>query len=119
VQQAQQQAAEQREKEMALTQYKIDEDNKTKLEVAAIGTYNRQMELDQNNNGIPDPLELADLAIKGHAVTSKENIEKLKIKQTEVQNKSQEKIATLADKTKRKEIESKERIAKSKPKTKN
>jgi hypothetical protein len=38
-------------------------DRQTKIQVAQIAAFNRQKELDQNNNNIPDPVELAKLSL--------------------------------------------------------
>jgi hypothetical protein len=53
-----------REQEMLLEKYKIDADNETKIVIAEIGAYRFQQDLDANNNSIPDPMEIADNAIK-------------------------------------------------------
>ena len=52
------------EAKLELDKYKIDKDSETKIVVAELGAYRFQQDLDQNNNGIPDPLEIAELAIK-------------------------------------------------------
>jgi len=44
-----------------LEKYRIDIENQTRIEVATINTYIKQQELDQNGNGIPDPMELEQL----------------------------------------------------------
>jgi len=137
----------QRELDRQLQQYKIDSDNQTKIQVAQINVYSRQEDLDQNDNGIPDPMELAKQSLEENRfysdrlakaqelrmkeiqhldkvnlekekLKSKENIEKLKIKQTEIQNKSQERISKKQAELKEKEIKAKKEIAKSKPKPK-
>lgn len=53
-----------KEAELELNKYKVDQDNRTKLAVAEIGAYRFQQDLDANNNGIPDPIEIAELALK-------------------------------------------------------
>jgi hypothetical protein len=112
----QKQALEQKERELQLKRYEIDSNNETKLQVAAINSYIGQENLDQDGDGQPDPVELAGLSLKAQELASKENIEKLKIKQTEVQNRSQERIADKQLSLKEKEIKSKEKIARMKPK---
>lgn len=47
-----------------LKKYEIDSNNETRIQVAEIQVYSRQMELDQNANGIPDPLEVGRLALE-------------------------------------------------------
>ena len=65
--------------EMELEKYKIDTEVQTKLRVAEIGIYNRQLELDQNNNGIPDPMEIADLSLKEREHLSKKESDDRKL----------------------------------------
>jgi hypothetical protein len=110
------------ERQLAMTQYKVDADNETKIAVAEIGTFKMQEDLDLDDDGVIDATEIANLRLKEMEISSKENVEKLKIKQTEVQNKSQEAIADKQLKLKEKELKSKEKIermkARSKPKSK-
>lgn len=47
------------EAQMDLDRYKIDQDNATKITVAEISAYRGTEEKDANNNGIPDPMEIA------------------------------------------------------------
>ena len=53
-----------RQQEMELEKYKIDSDNQTRITVAQLGAYKFQDNLDANNNGIPDPIEIGNLALK-------------------------------------------------------
>jgi hypothetical protein len=53
-----------KQQELEMTKYKIDTDNQTRITVAEIDVYKLQQTLDQNNNGIPDPMEIADMGIK-------------------------------------------------------
>lgn len=117
-QQAAQMAQQQKQEEMDLKKYEIDQDNATKLEVAAMQTYIGQAQLDQDGDGIPDPVEIMQHALKERELMSKENVEKLKIKQTEVQNRSQEKIAEKQIAQKDREIDAKVKIEKMKAKQK-
>lgn len=102
--------------------YKVDTDNATKIAVAEIGAFKFQEDLDQDGDGVIDPTEIANLRLKELELMSKENIEKLKIHQTNVQNKSQEKISDQQLKFKEKELKAKEKIERiklrAKPKTK-
>jgi len=113
--------------------YIAELNNETKLTIAQIAVYNRQENLDLNQNSIPDPIEIgkqaieqqrlqSDIFLKQHIeqnklkqhdskmeierqkISSKEKLEQLKIKQIEVQNKSQEKIAKESNRIKEKEI---------------
>ncbi len=61
-----------KEAEMDLEKYKIDQDNNTKITVAEINAYRFQEDLDANNNGIPDPTEIADQALAERKLQSEE-----------------------------------------------
>lgn len=59
-----------KQQELELDKYKIDMDNQTKIVLAEMETYKFQQELDQNNNGIPDPMEIAELGLKRNQMES-------------------------------------------------
>ncbi|KAI5912485.1 MULTISPECIES: hypothetical protein [Bacteria] len=74
-QQAQQQMAEQqnqlkeeelmlKEAEMDLEKYKVDQDNATKITVAQLNAYRGAENMDQDMNGIPDPIEIGKQALE-------------------------------------------------------
>ncbi len=111
--------AEQKELDRELKQYEIDTNNETKIYTAELATYIKTGGEDRNNNGIPDPMEIAAQALKERQASSdeftrqkegdrKERELKLKEKQVEYDKKIKEKQLQL----KEKEIQSKERIAK-------
>lgn len=129
-----------------LQQYIADSNNATKIQVAEIGVFSRQENLDTNGNGIPDPVELANLSLKERELASKQfmeqskhlhdkeksnkehelkkqelelkkEIEKEKLKTVKTQNSSQEKIADKQAKLKEKEIKAKQNIEELKAKT--
>lgn len=52
-----------KEAEMDLEKYKIDQDNATKITVAQLNAYRGSENMDQNGNGIPDPIEIANQAL--------------------------------------------------------
>lgn len=52
------------EAQMDLQRYQIDQDNQTKIAVAQINAYRGNEELDQDQNGIPDPIEIGKQAIE-------------------------------------------------------
>lgn len=52
------------EAQMDLQRYQIDQDNQTKIAVAQINAYRRTEELDQDQNGIPDPIEIGKQALE-------------------------------------------------------
>jgi hypothetical protein len=63
-QMAQQEANQIKQQELELDKYKIDSDNQTKIYVAELNAYKGQSELDADQNGIPDVMEIADMSIK-------------------------------------------------------
>lgn len=52
------------EAQMDLQRYQIDQDNQTKIAVAQINAYRGVEDMDQNSNGIPDPMELGKQALE-------------------------------------------------------
>ena len=56
--------SQEKELDRELTQYKIDSDNETKIAVAEIGNYFKNTGEDLDNDGIPDPLEIASQALE-------------------------------------------------------
>lgn len=95
-QQAQQQIAEQqnqlkeeelilKEAEMDLEKYKIDQDNATKITVAQLNTYRGVEDMDQDMNGIPDPIEMGKQALEQQKINSD-----IATKQLELNNKRRE-----------------------------
>lgn len=52
------------EAQMDLQRYQIDQDNQTKIAVAQINAYRGTEELDYDQNGIPDPIEIGKQAIE-------------------------------------------------------
>lgn len=102
-QQAQQQMAEQqnqlkeeelmlKEAELDLEKYKVDQDrykaeqdNATKITVAQINSYRGAENMDQDMNGIPDPIEIGKQALEQQKINSD-----IAIKQLELNNKRRE-----------------------------
>ena len=95
-QQAQQQIAEQqnqlkeeelmlKEAEMDLEKYKIDQDNATKITVAQLNAYRGVEDMDQDINGIPDPIEIGKQALEQQKINSD-----IATKQLELNNKRRE-----------------------------
>ena len=142
-QEAQAQAMDLKLRELELKQYEIDTNNETKIQVAQINVYSRQEDIDQDNDGIPDPVELAKLSLEERALASKafdeqqkiandkdkhnkeisikekelkmkQDIENKKIEAIKVQNASQEKIAAEANRLKREEMKNKLEVEKMK-----
>lgn len=74
-----------KEAEMELEKYKIDTDAQTKITVAQLNAYKGLQDLDQDDNGIPDVLELGKQAIEQLKVDSD-----IAAKQFDAQNKNKE-----------------------------
>lgn len=115
-QQLQQMQNEMREQELMLTEaqmdldrYKIDADNQTKIAVAEISTYRGTEEKDVNENGVPDPMEIAkdataqrkidqDAYSKRYEVRQKREIEDQKVKLAREQMKHETALQAQKDK---------------------
>jgi hypothetical protein len=122
-----------------LKQYEVDTTNETKIQVAEINVYSRQENLDQDGDGIPDPVELAklslderdlaskayleqsklkhdkdkhdkELSLKDKELRMKKEIEDAKIEAIRVQNASQEKMQTKDHELAKKEMDAKLKI---------
>lgn len=59
-----------KEAELDLQKYKIDQDNITKITVAQLNAYRGNENMDQDMNGIPDPIEIGKQAIEQQKVNS-------------------------------------------------
>lgn len=59
-----------KEAEMDLKKYEIDANNATKITVAQLNAYRGVEDMDQDNNGIPDPIEIGKQAIEQQKVNS-------------------------------------------------
>lgn len=93
---------------LELEKYKADLDAETKIRVAEIGAFKFQQDLDSDNNGIPDPLEIAKFKAEAEEKNSRLKLERDKML---TDAKLREKELAL----KEKEIKSKEKIASKKP----
>lgn len=69
------------EAKMELERYKIDADNQTKIAVAEISAYRGTEEKDANNNGIPDPMEIAKDATAQRKIASDEYTKRYEARQ--------------------------------------
>ena len=80
-----------REAEMDLDKYKIDQDNLTKITVAQLQAYRGAEDMDQDQNGIPDPIEIGKNAIAQLKVDSDNMLKQQDLynKQREAENKRQ------------------------------
>ena len=106
-----------KQQELDLQKYKIDLDNQTKIQIAEIGVFARQQDIDLNDDGIADPSVLADQALKERELYSKQFESQQK---QQIENRKIETTKQLKDKElqlKQEEIKSKERIEKLKAET--
>lgn len=120
-QEMQQQAMEaqmaQKQAEMDLKRYEVDANNQTKITVAEIGVFSRQENLDTDGDGVPDPIAIADQALKEREQFSKDYERKTK---ADLERKKVESDLNLRNKElqmKEKEITSKMKIEKLKADT--
>lgn len=60
------------QQKLELEKYKIDTDNQTRIYVAELNAYRGQQDLDADQNGIPDVMEIADMSLKQRAQDSNE-----------------------------------------------
>lgn len=61
-----------KEAEMDLKKYEIDSNNATKITVAQLNAYRGVEDMDQDNNNIPDPIEIANQALAERKQASEE-----------------------------------------------
>ena len=69
------------EAQMDLQRYQIDQDNQTKIAVAQINAYRGTEELDQDQNGIPDPVELGKQALEQQKINQESYNKRYEAKQ--------------------------------------
>jgi len=105
------------QEDMQMQQYISDSANQTKIRVAEIGVYARQQELDLNMNSIPDPMEIADHALKQQSEMSKSFIEKMRLETERMKVSKEEHLKRKEFNLKEKEIQSNEKIEKMKTDT--
>lgn len=146
-QQELQMLAQEKDKDRELKMYEIDTDAQTKIQVAQINAYKYQQDMDVNNDGVPDPVEIGRLALeeqkhlsdiqqkqleiyqkerehqnnlslKERELKLKKEVEDKKIQAIEVQNRSQEKMQEKQLKAKEKEIQEKLKIERIKARNK-
>jgi len=142
-----QQRAESEDKDREIELYKIDVDAQTKIQVAQINAYRFQEDLDLDDDGIPDPIEIGKLALEQQKVNSemqrkqleldvkrqevesnkalkekelriKKEIEDKKIEAIRVQNESQERMQEKQLKAKEREMAQKAAIERMKARNK-
>ena len=74
-----------KEAEMDLKKYEIDQNNATKITVAQLNAYRGSENMDQDQNGIPDVIEIGKQALEERKISSEEAA-----KQLELNNKRRE-----------------------------
>lgn len=97
---------EERQKDRDLKQYEIDSNNETKIQAAQISVYSKQETLDQDGDGVPDPIELGRLSLDERDAASKAFLEKSKLdhekdkhsKEVEIKNKEIKSKETIENK---------------------
>ncbi len=67
------------QEDLQLQKYKIDMDNNTKTMVAEISNYFKSPDVDSNNNGIPDPMDIANHSLKIQEAIRKSDLEGQKL----------------------------------------
>lgn len=105
------------QEDIKLKQYISDTTNQTKIQVAEIATYNRQENLDVNENTIPDPMELADHALRQQAEASKTFLANMKLQADQIKMAKEESLKRQELSLKDKEIQSREKVEKMKAET--
>lgn len=68
---------EDKDKDRQLKKYEIDENNQTKIQIETIRSYINQDEMDQDGNGIVDPVELQKLALEERKLSAQTAAEQL------------------------------------------
>lgn len=84
-----------KEAELELEKYKIDTDAQTKITVAQLNAYKGLQDLDQNDNGIPDVMEIAQQALAERKQIADESAKQMELN------------AKLRDSENKKQIENK------------
>ena len=101
----------------ALKKYEIDENNRTKIAVAEIAVFSRQEDLDTDNNGIPDPMEVAANALKAQELSSKQFTEQQKHERELRKQEAERNIKERELSFKEKELQAKKEIEQLKAET--
>ena len=81
------------EAQMDLQRYQIDQDNQTKIAVAEISSYRGSEDKDANENGVPDPMEIAKVATEKQKVTQDAYSKQYEVQQKKEIEDSKNKLA--------------------------
>ena len=98
-----------KEADLDLQRYKIDQDNSTKIAVAELQAYRGAQDMDADNNGIPDPIEIGNQALqqqkmqqeqytKHYEIAQKKDIENKKLAVEREKIKSAKELQQAKDK---------------------
>jgi len=96
-----------KQQELELDKYKIDSDNQTKIYVAELNAYRGVQEMDQDQNGIPDVMEIAQLSLKQNELDSKKMDKQMDLSQ-------KQRDADMKHSIEKKKIDSQEKLEKMK-----
>lgn len=114
------QAREAIDKQMELKQYEIDENNRTKIEVATLQTYFQKTDQDLDNDGTPDVLEVQKLALDERKHQSEEILKRLELQTKERESLRKERLErdklSAAEKIEKLKGENAIKVAKARPK---
>lgn len=79
------------EAKLDMDKYKIDQDNATKIAVAQLNAYRGAEDMDQDDNGIPDPMEIGKQALDQQKIYSDSMNKQMEIsnKQRDIDNKKE------------------------------
>jgi hypothetical protein len=117
-QQMQQEQLDRQEKmemmKLEMQKYIADTNNATKIAVAEMSTYIGAENMDVDGNGIPDPMQIGELALKQQELASKEMNDRLKLKVEKAIKDKEIDIKTKELQLKEKEIASKESLEREK-----
>lgn len=118
--QLQQQMLEDKERDREMKKYEIDENNRTKIEVATLSAMGWDKGEDIDNNGVPDILEIEKFKHEAQKAAIELGLKDKEIgMQANENEKQRQHERSMKDKDvqlKREEMQSKEKIAKMKPK---
>lgn len=81
------------EAQMDLQRYQIDQDNQTKIAVAEISSYRGSEDKDANENGVPDPMEIAKVATEKQKVAQDAYSKQYEVQQKKEIEDSKNKLA--------------------------